>query len=74
MCAASSGLSVPRPQLFGAFATMPAMPSLTALQMSTDGDFEIAAITSAANGVEIRRWVTPALAQAACCSSKSPIS
>ena len=62
------------PQLFGARATMPAMPSLTALQMSSDGDFEIAAITSAANGVEMMRPVTPALAQVSCCSSKSPIS
>jgi hypothetical protein len=53
---------------------MPAIPSLTALQISSAGDFETAAITSAANGVEMMRPVTPALAQISCCSSKSPIS
>ena len=54
------------PLLPGARATMPAMPSLTALQMSSDGDFETAAMTSAVNGVEMMRPVIPALAQTSC--------
>jgi hypothetical protein len=62
------------PQLPGARAIIPAMPSLTALQMSSDADFDMVAITSAANGVEMMRPVIPALAQVSCCNSKSPIS
>ena len=53
--AASSGLSVPMPQLPGTRATIPAIWSFTALTMSIAGLRDTAVITSAANGVEMMR-------------------
>ena len=74
MWLASSGLSVPRPQLLFARATTAAVLSLMNFTTSIAGFREIAVITSAANGLLITRPVMPALAQTSCCSSKSVMS
>jgi tripartite-type tricarboxylate transporter receptor subunit TctC len=48
--------------------------SFTALTMSSAGDLDTVVITSAANGVEMMRCVTPALAHTSCCRARSYMS